>query len=55
MADLLKMTFQMESQLVGGGVGEFTVWVDGTLVAEKGPNGFPSEDEIVESVKRLAG
>lgn len=53
MADLLKEKFGLETTLTPGGVGEFTVWVDGKLVAEKGSAGFPSEQEIVEAVKGL--
>lgn len=53
MADLLKETFAIETTLTPGAVGEFTVWVEGKLVAEKGPQGFPTEPEIVESVKGL--
>ena len=53
MAELLKSEFGIETTLTPGGVGEFTVWVDGTLVAKKGSDGFPSEPEIVAAVKAL--
>jgi len=53
VADLLKEEFGLETMLTPGGVGEFTVWVDGNLVAEKGSAGFPSEPEILDAVKRL--
>lgn len=36
--------------LVGGGRGEFSVWVDGEAVAKKSIFGFPAEDELVRDV-----
>ena len=54
MADVLKEEFDIETTLTPGGVGEFTVWVNSELVAQKGEDGFPTEPEIIESVKKLA-
>jgi predicted Rdx family selenoprotein len=53
VADLLKSEFGIEADLIPGGVGEFTVWVEGNKIAEKGYDGFPSEAEIVEAIKKL--
>ena len=53
MADLLRESFQVESELVPGGVGEFTVWIDGRKVAEKTYKGFPSESEVLEAVRAV--
>jgi hypothetical protein len=40
-------------ELVEGNRGEFTVWVGGKLVAEKGPGGFPSDEEVVAAVRQI--
>jgi hypothetical protein len=38
-----------------GGRGEFSVWVDGTKVAEKSFRGFPAEAELLTTVKAALG
>lgn len=35
-----------------GRMGEFTVWVDGKLVEEKGMFKFPDKNKILDAVKR---
>lgn len=35
-----------------GGTGEFTVWVDGTKIAEKDHNGFPPEADVLKAVEQ---
>lgn len=42
----------MTAQLVEGDRGEFTVWVDGQKVAEKGLFRFPSDADVVRAVRR---
>jgi hypothetical protein len=37
--------------LVEGKRGEYTVWVDDTLVAKKDLKGFPSEQDVVAAVR----
>ncbi len=37
--------------MVVGSSGEFTVWVDGTKVAEKSAERFPEPDAIVTAVR----
>ncbi|GMU57717.1 MAG: hypothetical protein AMXMBFR33_68630 [Candidatus Xenobia bacterium] len=39
-----------QATLTPGNVGEFTVWIDGQKLAEKGPEGFPSERELREAM-----
>ena len=51
MADILKENFKITSELESGDKGEFTLWLNDTKLAEKGPDGFPDETEILESVK----
>jgi hypothetical protein len=41
----------VDAELIEGGRGEFTVWVDGRKVAEKGWIRFPSDEKIVSAVK----
>ena len=45
----------VKTELKVGRSGEFTVWVDGALVAEKRALGFPSELDIVEAVRKALG
>jgi len=42
----------VETELVEGQRGEFTVWVGDELVAKKDRNGYPSEDETRVAVRR---
>jgi hypothetical protein len=51
---LIKQQLQLDTELVEGARGEFTVWVDGRKVAEKDANGFPADTDIVNAV-RAAG
>ena len=48
----IKQELGIEAELIEGGRGEFTVWVDDKLVAEKGWIRFPSDEKIVESVRQ---
>jgi hypothetical protein len=47
----LKKTVGVDAELRVGGSGEFTVWIDDKLVAEKKFGKFPSPDECVAAVK----
>jgi predicted Rdx family selenoprotein len=49
VADLLKRELELETKLMPGATGEFTVWVNGTKVAEKGYDGFPSEPDVLQA------
>jgi hypothetical protein len=49
---MIKDELQLDTQLVEGGRGEFTVWVGDQRVATKDENGFPSEGDIVAAVRR---
>ena len=51
MAALIKEQFNQDTDVEPGGRGEFTVWVDGKMVAEKTLTGFPGEPAIIESVR----
>lgn len=42
----------MKAEIEVGPTGSFIVDVDGEVVAEKGERGFPSEEEIVDAVRR---
>ncbi len=51
MAAFLSKEFGLpQATLTPGNVGEFTVWIDGQKLAEKGPEGFPSERELREAM-----
>ena len=48
----IKKELGIETELIEGKRGEFTVWVDDKIVAEKGWIRFPSDEKVVESVKQ---
>jgi hypothetical protein len=55
VAALIKEKTGLDSDVVVGGRGEFTVWLDGTQVAQKDANGFPADEEVLAAVQaRLA-
>ena len=46
----MKSKLGLESTLIEGDRGEFTVWVDGTRVISKQGDEFPTEDAVVAAV-----
>ena len=55
MAALIKDEIGVETDLVEGGRGEFTVWVGDQMVAQKDAGGYPSEPEVIAAVRRALG
>ena len=51
MAELLKKELNVETELVEGGRGEFTVWVGDEVVAKKGWFGFPEDEKVLAAVR----
>ena len=51
MAALIRDTLGVDSDVVPGGHGEFTVRVGDTVVAQKDANGFPEDEQIVRAVE----
>ena len=51
MADLLKKELNVETALIEGGRGEFTVWVGDEVVAKKNWLGFPQDEKVVAAVR----
>ena len=51
MAAQLKQDLASEVDLVVGNPGEFSVWVEGTKVAEKISGRFPEPDSVVAAVR----
>jgi hypothetical protein len=49
-AEIKKVT-GLDTELKIGGGGEFTVWLDEKLVAEKKMGMFPSPDDVVAALK----
>jgi hypothetical protein len=47
----LKRELGLDTTLVVGSSGEFTVWLDDKLVAEKQHGQFPSPDDVVAAVE----
>ena len=52
MAALIKAETGVETDLIVGGRGEFTVWVGEETVAKKDRRGFPSDEEAATAVRR---
>ena len=55
MAALIEKETGVEPELIAGGRGEFTVWVGEKQVAQKGPGGFPADDEVLAAVQQALG
>lgn len=55
MAALIKEQLHLETEIVEGNRGEFTVWVDDRKVAEKDANGFPEDQDAVDAVRKAMG
>ena len=51
MAAEIKQATGLDTQLVIGGSGEFTVWMDDQLLAEKKSGIFPDVASVVAAVK----
>jgi len=51
VAELLKRELNVETKLVEGDRGEFTVWVAGRVVAKKGWSGFPEDEKVLAAVR----
>jgi hypothetical protein len=53
VAALIKNTLGLDTELIEGGRGEFTVWVGDDVVAKKDPLiGFPTDDDALVAVQR---
>ena len=52
MAELLNDELKVKVDLIEGGRGEFTVWVDDKVVANKVGDDFPAEDAVVTAVRK---
>ena len=51
MAAQLKQDLGVETELVIGSSGEFTVWLDGAKVADKAGGAFPEPSAVVANVR----
>jgi hypothetical protein len=52
VAEVLKQDLNVDTQLVEGDRGEFTVWVDGKKVIYKVGDDFPHENDVVSAVRK---
>lgn len=50
MAALIKQETGLDTEVVPGGRGEFTVWVGGAKVVEKDRRGFPADADLLAAV-----
>lgn len=51
MAELLKKELGVETKLIEGDRGEFTVWVGDSVVAKKNWLGFPDDEKVLAAVR----
>ena len=51
MAAQLKHDLGVDAELVVGGSGEFTIWVDGKMVTQKTGWRFPDPSDVVAAVR----
>jgi len=51
VADLLKKELHVETKLIEGDRGEFTVWVNDHVVIKKNWLGFPQDEKVVTAVR----
>jgi len=51
VAELLERELNVETKLIEGGRGEFTVWVGDEVVARKGWFGFPEDEKVLAAVR----
>jgi hypothetical protein len=52
VADLLKKELNVETKLIEGDRGEFTVWVNDEVVAKKNWLGFPDDVKVLAAVRQ---
>jgi hypothetical protein len=52
VAELIKRELGLESELVEGARGEFSVWVGDQMVAKKGWIRFPPDQRVLSAVKQ---
>jgi len=55
VADEIKAALGLETELISGNRGEFTVWVDDIIVAQKSGDEFPDPSRAVEQVRAALG
>jgi hypothetical protein len=55
VAALITKATGLDVEVVEGARGEFTVWANGTVVARKDSNGFPTDEAMVAAVTRAVG
>jgi predicted Rdx family selenoprotein len=52
---VIKAQHSLDVELVPGRRGELSVWVDGTMVAEKNASGWPAEATVLARVAEAIG
>jgi hypothetical protein len=55
VAALIKDQMGLDAEVIEGGRGEFTVWVDEQVVAKKDAGIFPTAEEALAAVERAIG
>ena len=47
----MRKELEVETKLIEGDRGEFTVWVDGHMVIKKSWHGFPADEKVLAAVR----
>ncbi|MBI3926582.1 MAG: hypothetical protein HY319_13660 [Armatimonadetes bacterium] len=55
MAEQIRQRFGLEVKLEEGGVGEFSVWLEGDRIVKKGWFGFPPDEQILAQLEKRLG
>ena len=51
MAAILTRALGAEARIVPGGRGEFSIWLDGRKIYDKGDDDFPDEAEVLAAAR----
>ena len=55
MAELIKKEVDLDAEMTVGNPGEFSIWVDGRMVAKKGWLFFPTDTKVLAAVRQGLG
>jgi hypothetical protein len=55
VAAAIKQQLGIDPDIVEGARGEFSIWVGTERVSQKGPDGFPTDEEALAAVMRALG
>ena len=54
MAAEVKRELGIDTELIKGNSGEFTIWLDGQKIVEKTGQQFPSPEAVIAAIRKLS-